>query len=99
MGPSPILPVKLAVTIDTVLNFEGHCDSDWDGVGTCKHTIRPVGTFLYAILGPINLSPVPSTCACPGAVLCEEAIILERSAKYSKRSEMCNKSNKQCQCY
>ena len=38
MGLSPILPVKLSVTIDMMLNFDRHCDGDGDadGVGTCK---------------------------------------------------------------
>ena len=38
MGLSPILPVKLQVTISTMLNFDGHCDGD--GVGMCKQPFR-----------------------------------------------------------
>ena len=36
MGDRPILPVKLPITIDTMLSF----DSDGDGVGMCKQTLR-----------------------------------------------------------
>ena len=38
MGVQPILPVKVPITIDTVLNgdFDGHCDGDI----TCKQTSR-----------------------------------------------------------
>ena len=38
MGLEPILPVKLSVTISTMLNFDGHCDCDGNGVTTCKQT-------------------------------------------------------------
>ena len=40
MGDTSILPVKLPITISTMLNFDGHCDGDGDGVGTCKHTFK-----------------------------------------------------------
>ena len=39
MGSS-ILPVKLLVTIDTMLNFDRDCDSDGDDVRTCKRALR-----------------------------------------------------------
>ena len=38
IGQSPILPVKLPVTINTMFNFDVHCDGD--GVGRCKHTLK-----------------------------------------------------------
>ena len=40
MGVRPILPVRLSVTIATMLNFDGHCDGDGDGVGMCKQAFR-----------------------------------------------------------
>ena len=42
MGLSLFLPVKLPITIDTMLNFDGHCDGDGNGVGMCKHTFTGV---------------------------------------------------------
>ena len=42
MGLEPILPVRLLVTIDIMLNFDGHCDGDGNGVGTCKQALRPL---------------------------------------------------------
>ena len=39
MGIRPILPVRLSVTIATMLNFDGHCDGDGDGVGMCKQAL------------------------------------------------------------
>ena len=39
MGPVPILPVKLPVTISTMLKFDRHCHGDGNGVGMCKHTL------------------------------------------------------------
>ena len=39
MGVQPILPVKVPVTIGTMLNFDGDCDGDGHGVGTCKHSL------------------------------------------------------------
>ena len=36
MGLEAILPVKLPVTINTMLNFDGHSDDDGDAVGMCK---------------------------------------------------------------
>ena len=41
MGSRPILPVKLPITINTMVNFDGGCDGDGDGVGICKQTLRP----------------------------------------------------------
>ena len=41
MGPRPILPVKLSVSISAMLNFDGHCDREGNGLGMCKHTLRP----------------------------------------------------------
>ena len=38
MGLEPILPVKVPATIGTMLNFDGDCDGDRHGVGTCKHS-------------------------------------------------------------
>ena len=52
MGLEPILPVRRPVTIDTMLNFGGHCD----GAGTCKqafihqhpaHTHCPCSCSVY----------------------------------------------------
>ena len=40
MGSRPFLPVRLPVTIHTMLNFDGDCDGDGHGVGKCKHTLR-----------------------------------------------------------
>ena len=42
MGLEAILPVKLPVTISTMLNIDGDCDGD--GVGTCKQTINKAQT-------------------------------------------------------
>ena len=39
MGLEPILPVKLSVTISTMLNFDGECDGDGHSVGMCKQTL------------------------------------------------------------
>ena len=39
MGDRSILPVKLPVTISTMLNFDRDCDGDRHGVGMCKHTL------------------------------------------------------------
>ena len=39
MGLEAILPVKLPVTIDTMLNFDGHSDGDGDGAGMCKQAL------------------------------------------------------------
>ena len=36
MGLSPILPVKLSDIISTMLNSDGNCDGDGNGVGTCE---------------------------------------------------------------
>ena len=38
IGLETTLPVKLPVTIGTMLNFDGDCDVDRDGVGKCKQT-------------------------------------------------------------
>ena len=40
MGSGPILSTKGAVTIDTVLNFDGHGHAD----DTCKQTLKPTIT-------------------------------------------------------
>ena len=40
MGLEPILPFKLAVTIDIMLNCNGDCDSDGVGIGMCKQAFR-----------------------------------------------------------
>ena len=40
MGLEAILPVKLPVTIDTMLNFDEHSDGDGDGVGMCKQALN-----------------------------------------------------------
>ena len=39
MGLEAILPVKLPVTIGTILNFDGHSDGDGDRVGMCKQAL------------------------------------------------------------
>ena len=39
MGDRPILPVKLPITISTMLNFDGNCYGDRDGVWMCKQTL------------------------------------------------------------
>ena len=44
MGSTPILPVRLPITIDTMLNFDGHCDGDGDGVGMCKQALNALKT-------------------------------------------------------
>ena len=43
-GDRPILPVKLPVTIDIMINFDGHCDGNGNGIGMFRHTFtsRPV---------------------------------------------------------
>ena len=46
MDVSPILPVKLLITISIMLNFDRHCDGDEDGVITCKQTLRCGGDTL-----------------------------------------------------
>ena len=40
MSVEPILPVRRAVIISTMINFDG--DGDWhgDGGGTCKHALK-----------------------------------------------------------
>ena len=40
MGVEPILPIRQAIIISPMINFDG--DGDWhgDGVGTCKHALR-----------------------------------------------------------
>ena len=48
MGLEPILPVKVPVTIGTILNFDGDCDCDGHGVGTCKQTL--IRLFLKAAI-------------------------------------------------
>ena len=46
MGVEPILPIRRAITISTMIKLDG----DWhgEGVGTCKHTLRK--TLLCVIL-------------------------------------------------
>ena len=39
MGVGTILPVRRAVTISTMINFDGDGDGHGDGVGTCKHAL------------------------------------------------------------
>ena len=46
MGVRPILPVRLSVTIATMLNFDGHCDGDGDGVGMCKQALSALSFSL-----------------------------------------------------
>ena len=41
MGLQPILPVKLPVASGTMINFDGDCDGDGHGIGTCKHSFSP----------------------------------------------------------
>ena len=36
MASRPILPIKIPITTDTILNFDGNCNGD--GVGKCKCT-------------------------------------------------------------
>ena len=38
MASRPILPVKLSITISTMLNFDGNCDGN--RVRKCKQTLR-----------------------------------------------------------
>ena len=38
MGVEPILPIRLPVTLSTMIKLDG--DGHSDGVGTCKHTFR-----------------------------------------------------------
>ena len=38
MSMEPILPVKVPVTIDTMVNFDRDVHGDGDGVGMCKLT-------------------------------------------------------------
>ena len=40
MGVEPILPIKMSVTIDTMLNFDGDFDRHSDGDVTYKRTFR-----------------------------------------------------------
>ena len=39
MGVQPILPIKVSVTIGTMLNFDGDFDGHGDGDITCKQTL------------------------------------------------------------
>ena len=39
MGLPPILPIKRPITIGTMINLDGDCDDDGDGVGPCKQTL------------------------------------------------------------
>ena len=39
MGSRPNLPIRVPITIGPMLNFDGHCDSDGHGVGTCKQSL------------------------------------------------------------
>ena len=39
MGTEPILPLKQSVSIDTMVNFDGHGDGGGDGDGKCKQTL------------------------------------------------------------
>ena len=38
MGVQPILPIKVSVIFDTMLNFDGDFDGHGDGDVTCKQT-------------------------------------------------------------
>ena len=40
MDPTSILPARLPVSIDTMLNCDGDCNDDGHGVGMCKHTLK-----------------------------------------------------------
>ena len=40
MGVEPILPVRRAVIISTMINFDSDSDGHGDGIGTCKHAFR-----------------------------------------------------------
>ena len=41
MDVQPILPVKVCITIGTMLNFDGDFDGHGDGNVTCKQTFNP----------------------------------------------------------
>ena len=47
MGSIPILPVRLPVTIITMLNFDRHCDGDGNGLGTCKQAFMGYCSFNF----------------------------------------------------
>ena len=40
MGVRPILPVKVSITIDIMLNFDDDFDGHGDGDVTCKQTLK-----------------------------------------------------------
>ena len=39
IGVQSILPVKMSITIGTMLNFDNEFDGHSDGDGTCKQTL------------------------------------------------------------
>ena len=48
MGTEPILPVKRSVSIDTMINFDGHGDGDGDGHSKCKQIFTCEQGFIYS---------------------------------------------------
>ena len=51
MGLEPILPVKVPITMGTMLNFDGDCHGDGHGIGMCKQTlIRPIAMVCTILL-------------------------------------------------
>ena len=40
MGAESNLPIKRSVSINTMINCDGHSDGDRDGHGKCKQTFR-----------------------------------------------------------
>ena len=41
------LPIRVPITIGTMLNFDDNCDSDGHGVGTCKQTLQTESTSSF----------------------------------------------------
>ena len=57
MGTEPILPVKWSVSINTMINFDGHGDGDGDGHGKCKQTFRLRSRFKIKTRELTNIPP------------------------------------------
>ena len=50
MGSTPILPVRQAITISTMIKLDGDGDGNGNGVGTCKHSFRNYRSMWSIIL-------------------------------------------------
>ena len=45
MSVKPIFPVKVSITIDIMLNFDGDFDGQGAGDGTCKQTFSSMHVY------------------------------------------------------